>query len=87
MNVARSSKPGKCSARNARFASGKPSRGTTPNAASPSLPFPPPGTAGKTVGPTRNVKPDEPGTIDQDVPGDAGVNAAAGSGNRDFGHP
>lgn len=60
---------------------------TTPNAASPSLPFPPPGTAGKTVGPTRKVQPDEPGTIDQEAPGDAGVNAAAGSGNRDFGHP
>lgn len=64
-----------------------PSREATPNAASPTLPFPPPGTAGKTIEPARNVKPDEPGAIDQDAPGDAGVSATAGSGNRDFGRP
>ena len=54
------------------------------NAAAPTLPFPPPGTAGKTVPPTHPVKPDEPGTVEPDSR-DGKADSSAGSGDRDFG--
>lgn len=54
------------------------------NTATPTLPFPPPGTAGKTIPPTHPVKPDEPGTVEPDSR-DNKTDSSAGSGNRDFG--
>ena len=65
-----------------------PAPDTGSSAARPTLPFPPPGTAGKTVPPTRPMKPDEPGAIEQDRSdprSDSSAGSSAGSGNRDFG--